>query len=216
MKRYRDLFESVERELKVTKEEEVAFRWKYDIGRVDYDANGRSKAHTINLMAKKVTSLIGCPREVHNFGCDYNQLETLIGAPELCTMYFSCDRNRLKDLVGGPVEVRDSYSCEDNQLESLKGVALKIGGRFYCGGNPNLKTFYGLKEVGSISRGSDISNNLSPIDPRELDLYKNHRDVFDKWLLSDLEFEAYIQTREYQEAIIDHSLDKDIENLWEN
>jgi hypothetical protein len=52
----------------------------------------------LDLSQKKLTSLIGCPKEVSgHFKCDYNNLETLEGCPEEVEVFY-CTGNAIKNL----------------------------------------------------------------------------------------------------------------------
>lgn len=78
---------------------------------------------------KKLTSLIGAPKEVTgDFICDYNNLTTLVGAPEKVNGSFHCSINKITSLKGAPKIVGGTFSCGGNELTSLEGVPKEIGG----------------------------------------------------------------------------------------
>jgi hypothetical protein len=68
------------------------------------------------------------------FNCSYNQLTTLIGAPESVGGDFYCVNNKLTTLEGGPKSVGVTFNCNSNQLTTLSG-APAVGGDFHCNYN---------------------------------------------------------------------------------
>ena len=66
------------------------------------------------------------------FICSKNKLTSLVGCPKEVDGSFDCSNNNLKDLIGGPQEVGGYYYCNGNSLESLEGCAGDIGGDLIC------------------------------------------------------------------------------------
>ena len=82
-----------------------------------------------------------------NFNCQYNELETLKGAPREVGELFICQYNQLTSLEGASSKVGGTFVCSFNNLTSLKGAPREVGGDFYCQCN-QLKTLEGApKEV---------------------------------------------------------------------
>ena len=105
----------------------------------------------------KLTSLIGCPKEVvGNFHCYNNKLTSLEGGPEKVGGDFYCNDNQLTSLKGCPKEVGGSFDCYTNKLTTLKDAPVKIGKDFDCSGN-ELTSLEGCPE--KVGRKFDCSGN---------------------------------------------------------
>ena len=59
---------------------------------------------------------------------------------ETVTGDFGCRFNNLTILDGAPKTVGGDFLCSYNKLTKLDGAPETVGGDFYCGGNPNLKS----------------------------------------------------------------------------
>ena len=95
----------------------------------------------------KLTTLEGAPQWVGgNFDCSNNYLTTLEGGPNLVGGYFYCNINYLTTLEGAPLEVGKSFSCFSNELTTLEGAPLNVGRDFYCENN-QLTSLDGIGEV---------------------------------------------------------------------
>jgi hypothetical protein len=71
-----------------------------------------------------------------NFVCDDNRLTSLMGCPREVGGDFWCHHNSLTSLEGGPQKVGGNYWCHDNNLTSVAHAPDAIGGYFYCDRNP--------------------------------------------------------------------------------
>jgi hypothetical protein len=69
------------------------------------------------------------------FNCSYNQLTSLVGAPQSIGGGFYCSYNQLTSLVGAPQSVGGDFDCRGSQLTSLEGAPQSVRGNFYCHGN---------------------------------------------------------------------------------
>ena len=96
----------------------------------------------------KLTSLEGAPSSVGgNFGCSYNKLTSLEGAPSSVGGYFYCYINKLTSLEGAPASVGGYFICSYNQLTSLEGIhkiLKQMNGTFYAQYNPLKSHVMGL------------------------------------------------------------------------
>ena len=104
----------------------------------------------VDLSERGLTELPDFSRLVvgGNFNCQYNELETLKGAPSKVGKSFDCDSNELVTLEGAPREVGEHFICQYNLLTSLEGASSKVGGTFVCSFN-NLTSLKGApREVG--------------------------------------------------------------------
>jgi hypothetical protein len=92
-----------------------------------------------NCSYNNLTSLIGAPQSVGGyFYCSYNQLTSLVGAPQSVGRHFNCADNQLTSLEGAPQSVGGCFDCYRNQLTSLVGSPQSVGGYFYCSWSPTL------------------------------------------------------------------------------
>jgi hypothetical protein len=84
----------------------------------------------------QLTSLVGAPQWVGvTFACSHNSLTSLEGAPQVVGEDFVCDNNQLTTLVGAPTSDIGYFNCEDNALTSLEGAPQRIKYGFYCSYN---------------------------------------------------------------------------------
>ena len=67
-----------------------------------------------------------------NFGCSYNNLTSLEGAPSNVGRFFDCNYNNLTSLTGAPSNVGGFFHCGHNKLISLIGAPKSVGGHFHC------------------------------------------------------------------------------------
>ncbi len=81
-----------------------------------------------------------------SFFCIFNQLTTLVGAPQTVDGDFWCPNNRLTTLVGAPQKVSGNFYCYNNQLTSLSGAPQKVNGHFSCSYN-QLTTLVGSPQT---------------------------------------------------------------------
>ena len=113
------------------------YNWSIRDGLVDVDGN-------VDLRSKKLDKLpLKFGRVSGYFGCGYNELTSLIGAPRQ---------------VGG------NFICNDNKLTSLEGAPKEVGGGFYCAHN-KLTT---LEHIPDVEGHIDIYNNPLPREVRYL------------------------------------------------
>lgn len=86
--------------------------------------------------SNKLTTLKGCPQEVHGtFKCLNNYLTTLEHAPLIVGNGFYCSKNLLTSLKGCPEKINGSFNCSHNQLTTLEYAPSSIGKGFYCNNN---------------------------------------------------------------------------------
>ena len=112
----------------------------------------------------QLTSLVGAPQKVgRGFSCRNNQLTTLDGAPQKVGEYFWCDNNQLTSLEEAPREVGGSFSCDNNQLTSLGGAPREVRGYFSCHYNQLTSLEGAPQKVGGIFNCSD-----NPVSGRTL------------------------------------------------
>jgi hypothetical protein len=95
------------------------------------------------------------------FNCSYNQLTTLIGAPESVGGDFYCVNNKLTTLEGGPKSVGVTFNCNSNQLTTLSGAPESVGGGFLCNYN-QLTTLEGAPE--SVDAFYCVNNKLTTLE----------------------------------------------------
>jgi hypothetical protein len=89
-------------------------------------------------------SLKNCPIEVGDFNCEYNDIETLEGAPTKVQYNFNCGNNKkLKSLKGGPTKVGTTFFCSKTSITSLKDAPEQIGFSFMCFFNTRLTSLEG-------------------------------------------------------------------------
>ena len=93
-------------------------------------------------------SLEGSPRKVGGIvWVIENQLEDLVGGPEVVEGSYRCSRNPLRSLKGAPVEVGGDFACMNTMIESLVGGPEIVGGGYYCQGNPSLVSLKGAPKI---------------------------------------------------------------------
>jgi hypothetical protein len=75
-----------------------------------------------------------------------------VGAPQSVGGGFGCNGNQLTSLVGAPQSVKGNFVCSGNGLTTLEGAPQTVGGDFYCEGNPvsesTLKAIFALMKSG--------------------------------------------------------------------
>jgi len=91
---------------------------------------------------------VGAPQEVEDFDCCYNQLTSLVGAPQEVKEDFDCSHNQLTSLEGAPQEVGGNFYCHNNKLTSLEGAPQEVGGWFSCSYNQLTSLVGAPQEVG--------------------------------------------------------------------
>jgi hypothetical protein len=91
---------------------------------------------------------------------------------------FDCGYNQLTTLVGAPQSVGGNFYCENNQLTTLVGAPNTVGGFFGCANNPvssgTLKALFDL-----MKRGNSYQKALEEYWPEMEDkdkmlMYKDH------------------------------------------
>ena len=91
-------------------------------------------------------TLHGAPHRVEgNFYCSNNRALNLLGAPEIVLGEFRCAECNLESLAGSPKKVGKDFRCNDNQLKSLRGAPTEVGGTFFASHNA-LKNLEGSPE----------------------------------------------------------------------
>jgi hypothetical protein len=145
IKRYSELFES---EGKLTKRQ-IEFLDRYTEGKwtlnpstglVDVNGDfGCSESGLSTLEGIKFGRVTG------DFICSFNNLTSLVGAPDRVGGDFICSFNKLTSLEGAPREVGGSFNCSANKLTSLEGAPREVGRSFLCTSN-NLTSLEGAPE----------------------------------------------------------------------
>ena len=93
---------------------------------------GRAKGN-FGCSFNQLTSLVGAPETVNgDFNCGHNQLTSLEGAPKTVNGGFYCGFNQLTSLDGAPETADGSFICDNNQLTSLVGAPKTVNGDFIC------------------------------------------------------------------------------------
>ena len=107
-------------------------------GKIDIQDDGR-------INASKSVSYVGSgnfPVKFHrvegNFECEFTNIISLEGAPEIVDRTFDCRNNPLKDLQGGPKTVGRDLITTFCPLESLVGAPSSIGGHWLLDYHPDL------------------------------------------------------------------------------
>jgi hypothetical protein len=72
---------------------------------------------------------------MYNFVCEGNKLTSLIGCPKEVGYGFFCNYNELTSLEGCPSKVGGDFLCFGNKLTTLNDLPTKIGNRFDCSDN---------------------------------------------------------------------------------
>ncbi len=106
-------------------------------GLVDIEGNFNCSGITLNKGSrKKLKDFSGVRFGVvtGDFGCSFNELTSLEGAPQEVGRNFNCEGNELTSIKGAPQEVGGHFLCSDNKITSLEGAPKKVDG-FYCSGN---------------------------------------------------------------------------------
>ena len=67
-----------------------------------------------NLYLKRLPDILKDITVSGHFGCYYNKLTTLVGAPTNVVGRFDCSNNNLTSLVGAPKTVGGHFYCNDN------------------------------------------------------------------------------------------------------
>ena len=92
----------------------------------DYIQFGVVKSY-FSCYRNQLTSLRGCPREVHEyFDCSYNNLTSLEGAPREVGGLFDCSNNKLTSLKGAPKEIGGDFDCYKNDVQFTRKDVEKI------------------------------------------------------------------------------------------
>ena len=95
----------------------------------------------------QLTSLVGAPQTVDgDFSCGRNQLTSLEGAPKTVGGSFDCYDNKLTTLEGAPQSIKGDFLCYENQLTTLEGAPQKVGQYFHCYNN-HLTTLEGAPQT---------------------------------------------------------------------
>ena len=122
----------------------------------------------VNLSYKNLTKLPFKFGEIDgDFGCSFNKLKSLEGAPKIINGSFYCSNNKLTSLKGAPEIIYGSFWCEINNLKSLQDCTKIINGDFHCNNN-NLKS---LKYAPKIVNGDFFCgfNQLKSLEGLNLD-----------------------------------------------
>ena len=136
----------------------------------------------VDISGRQLTKLpIKFGRVDKDFYCNYNQLTSLVGAPQSVGRGFYCSNNQLTSLVGGPQSVDKDFYCNNNQITSLVGAPQSVGRGFYCNNNQLSSLVGGPNSVG---RDFYCSNNqLTSLEggPQSVgrDFYCNNNQIMD-------------------------------------
>ena len=81
---------------------------------------------SIQLLDKKGNEIDGQnARWKGDFCCDYKNLTSLEGAPEVVEGYFSCFNNPLKTLEGKPRQIGKKFYCNQETLDNIAKTLMK-------------------------------------------------------------------------------------------
>ncbi len=117
------------------------------------DLSGTVYEGDLDCSHNKLTSLEGCPKEVHgDFYCSDNDLTSLEHGPKEVHGSFYCSYNKLTSLKGCLEIVKGKFSCSGNKLTSLEYGPKEIQGDFYCSDNDltSLDSLLGTKIKGKL------------------------------------------------------------------
>src|SRR3990167_2174291 len=92
------------------------------------------------------------------FLCNYNNLTSLIGAPESVGKSFYCRNNKLTSLAGAPKSVGRNFGCDDNYLTTLFRAPESVGGDFWCDNNKRQLNGKPLTEK-EVREASNVEGN---------------------------------------------------------
>ena len=70
-----------------------------------------------NLYLKRLPDILKDITVDGNFGCNYNNLTSLEGAPSNVGGFFHCGHNKLISLIGAPKSVGGHFHCFDNSVQ---------------------------------------------------------------------------------------------------
>lgn len=96
---------------------------------------------------------------MESLSCNYNQLNTLRGAPKKLIGNFLCIGNNLRTLKYAPTEVQGQFSCSENPLTNLIHCPKYIGIDFTCC-NTHIRDFTWVPEI--LPQKVNISSDAIP------------------------------------------------------
>jgi hypothetical protein len=105
----------------------------------------------LTIDGKKITEKTPSEPWPGDFGCSYNQLTSLEGAPSSVGGGFNCSYNQLTSLEGAPSSVGGNFYCSDNQLTSLEGAPSSVSGYFNC----SINRLTSLKDIHKVLKQMD-------------------------------------------------------------
>jgi hypothetical protein len=159
-----------------------------------------------------------------SFFCYYNQLTTLVGAPQTVDGNFYCYGNQLTTLVGAPQKVSWDFDCNDNRLTTLVGAPQTVDGDFSCdsfelqNGAWNPQGWTKILTTGD-SEARSLIVTLPYLDPSYwLELHRSNRRKFNEiWLgyRQDPEVRKIALFQEVEAALSGRALDNlnDLQDL---
>ena len=110
------------------------------------DLSGVTVTGDFDCNYNQLISLLGAPEKVAgDFNCYKNQLTSLEHVPKEVGGNFDCSSNQLTSLLGAPEKVGKNFNCNNNQLTSLLGIPEKIGGKIWCDNKRLLKKYFAEK-----------------------------------------------------------------------
>jgi hypothetical protein len=165
----------------------------------------------------QLTTLVGAPQTVGgSFFCYGNRLTSLVGAPQTMDGNFWCQSNQLTTLVGAPQTVGISFWCHQNQLTSLVGAPQTVGGNLRCDsftlqkGEWNPQGWTKILATGD-SKARRLIVTLPYLDPSYwLELHRSNRRKFNEiWLgyRQDPEVRKIALFQEVEAALSGRALD---------
>ena len=156
---------------------------------------------TVQIICKKLTSLVGCPKEVvGDFGVFETKITSLKGGPIKVSGYYTAQNNKkLTSMEGMAMQVGERIDFSFNGLTSLKGCPKVINGRFSVNGN-KLTSLEGGPTT--VKGGYDCAqnDNLNSLEgaPNTVDgkficfRKKGYSDEVKKWVLKNVKAKQYV------------------------
>lgn len=162
---------------------------------------GTITCSTVQIICKKLKSLVGCPKEViGNFGVFETQITSLKGGPIRVDGYYTAHYNKkltsmedmatqvggkidlsfnnLTSLKGAPRVTNGGFDVNGNNLTSLEDGPLTVKGNYDCSQNDDLKSLKGAPNT--------VGGKFMCF--RE----KGYSDAVKKWVLKNVKAKQYI------------------------
>jgi hypothetical protein len=119
-----------------------------------------------------------------DFECDYKQLTSLEGCPQIVKGDFNCSVNELQSLQYCPQIVEGHFICSSNNLPSLQNIdkyCKQIDMQLWASNNPIKSHVLGvmlIENIKYIILSTDRNNKLQTIENIINSHLKTDRDVF--------------------------------------